>query len=316
VTTLSTTLFALVDPLSLHRELYRKLHNSLFPNAAISNTWLDWYHRDLAIANGRYSTRTYGAFVDGALVGIWSVEPRRFVTEAKDIVDIGRCFAVGIHPDYRRHGLFVELSKYAIDQERILGRYEYILGFPQAGRAVVGGHFKAGWDLVQEIAPHHIDLSSMDGNTPKSQLQTVGRFDALDLTASPPGSFGVCSDYLQSRWIKHPDNCYFCFSYEDSYIVLKPYGSVCHIVDLYGRPRGVQVLLNAAKTLCRRHRFQELNMWCADNELYRPEVIGAGLSQGSSVVAPVLLIAVGIRSTVPLTLASGCHFQMGVEESY
>jgi hypothetical protein len=57
-------------------------------------------------------------------------------------------------------------------------------------------------------------------------------------------------------------------------------------------------------------------MWCAANEHYQPEVSEAGLSQGSAAVLPVLLIAVGIRSTVPLTLTAGCHFQMGVEEGY
>ena len=316
MTVLCTTHFTPIAPLSLHREPYRKLHNLLFRNAAMSNVWLDWYHRDIAVTNGRHDTRTYGAFVDGALVGIWSVEPKRFVTASGGEIDVGRCFAVGIHPDHRRHGLFVELSKYAIDQERLLGQYEYILGFPQTGRPVIGGHFRAGWEPVQEIEPYHIALPSMDGNTPKSQLSPIGNFDTLELAPSPPGGLAVSADYLQSRWIRHPDNSYLCFSYDNGYIALKPYGGVCHIVDLRGRQHEVRVLLDAAKTLCRRHQWQELNMWCAANEIYRPEVSEAGLSQGSAFVLPVLLIAVGIRSTEPLTLTDGCHFQMGVEESY
>lgn len=309
--------FRLIDPLALHREPYKQLHNLLFKNTAMSYEWLDWYHRDIAGTNaGAHVTRTYGVFAQDILVGVWSVEPKDFVSATGDVIEVGRCFAVGIHPDYRRHGLFVELSKYAIEQERILGQYEYILGFPQIGRPVVGGHSKAGWEVVQDIEAYHIDLESIDSVTSRSKVKVVTTFEDLNLSVYLPGSFKVSPTYLNLRWLNHPDNYYICLRCYDSYTVLKPYGGVCHILDVQGEGQAVNVLIDAAKTLCRRHRWQELNMWCASNDHYRAQVVEAGLHQGSAFVLPVVLIAVRINATRSLDVTAGSHFQIGVEEIY
>ncbi|MCX6842139.1 MAG: hypothetical protein NTX53_07665 [candidate division WOR-3 bacterium] len=309
--------FRLIDPLSLHREPYKQLHNLLFVNTAMSYEWLDWYHRDIPRTNaGAHVTRTYGAFVQDTLAGIWSVEPKSFVSATGVVIEVGRCFAVGIHPDYRRHGLFVELSKYAIEQERILGQYEYILGFPQRGRPVVGGHLKAGWEVVQDIEAYHIDLESMNSVTSRARVKAVTAFGDLTLSVQLPGSFNVSPAYLNLKWLEHPDNYYICLWCDDSYIVLKPYGGICHVLDVQGERRAVSVLIDAAKTLCRRHRWQELDMWCASNEHYRAQVVEAGFNQDSAFVPPVVLIAVRIKAECPLDVVADSHFQIGVEEIY
>src|SRR5207237_538630 len=130
----------------------------------------DWYHAGVAKAGGGQVARTHGVFDGEVLAGVWSVEPRQLTVDGQTQIPVGHCFAVGIHPDYQRQGLFVELSKYAIEQERIRGEMDFILGFPQQGRPVVGGHLKAGWEIVQEIDAWRIASESMDLATPRSRV--------------------------------------------------------------------------------------------------------------------------------------------------
>ncbi len=293
----------LINPLTRHREQFRRLHNLLFKNAAMSYEWLDWYHGKIG-----NTTRTYGAFDKDSLVGTWSVEPKDF--NNGKVIKVGRCFAVGIHPAYRRQGLFVSLSKFAIEQERRLAQYEHILGFPQIGHPVVEGHLKADWEIVQHIETHSID--TVENFTPRSRVQLISDFKAVRSSDNLSGSFKNSPDYRNLRWLEHPDNQYICLAHQNSYIVLKPYGGLCHILDLQGN---IGILLEVAKTLCYRHHWQELNIWCAKNEHHRQEIVNAGFREQSSVVSSVVLLAVTINASAPLNLTKS-HFQMGVEEGY
>lgn len=308
--------FRVIDPLGRDRTAYKELHNALFPTTAMSAEWLEWYHRDVSMAGGGAPSRTYAAFDGSTLVGVWSVEPRQMTAADGRTVPIGRCFAVGIHADYRRHGLFVALSKFAIAQEREAGLVEHIIGFPQAGRPVIGGHLKAGWEVVLDVEALKVVPASMDVSTPRSRVGVLSSFRGAAIPAPAPGSFVTTADYLDLRWSRHPDSQYLCYAHAGALMVLKPYGGVCHLLELLGDDEGIGILLDAAKTLCRRHGWKELNAWCAPREHTRQRMVDAGFQPGAEFALPVQVIAVRIRARTPLDLSAGCHLPIGVEEIY
>lgn len=309
---------------------FQLLHNFLFKNTAVSTEWLRWYFDKLgSLHDDRYS-RVYGAFDGDKMVGCWCVEPKKLqvVTEenkfivdvqsdkAPTIIDVGRCFAVGIHPDYQRRGLFIQLSTFAIDAERALGDYMYIVGFPQRGKAVIGGHLKAGWELTHRIRmmswkTHHPALVSLQ------HVNKVTNFSQVK-TSFPIGvtTFIESADYRNLRWLKHPDHSYICLSKDDSYIVLKPYGDSCHILDVQGNSANVVLLLAAAKSLAVRHNWKELTSWCSDNELLALEITSSGFRDGSERGLSVELMSVRITAKHELVIPGYVHFGQGVEEVY
>jgi GNAT superfamily N-acetyltransferase len=307
--------FRHVDTLGTDRIAYRRLHNLLFANTAMSSDWIDWFHTEVATAGGGREARTYGLFDGEILAGIWSVEPREFTVDGRSVIPVGHCFAVGIHPEYQRQGLFVELSKYALEQEKIRGEMNFILGFPQQDRPVVGGHLKAGWEIVQDIDAWRIAPDSMDLATPRARVETLQSFSGAANHGPLAGSFTTPPDYLTRRWLQHPDNHYICYECAGGFVVLKPYGGVCHVLELQGSPDAARTLLGAAKTLCRRHGWKELNAWCAPNERYRAQMTEVGFEPGAEFARPVVLIAARINSAAPLALVD-CHLPIGIEEIY
>jgi GNAT superfamily N-acetyltransferase len=306
--------FRLVDAAGADHPKYKALHNSLFKGANTSSEWIQWYHKEVGnLKKWSKGTRTWGAFDGNELVGIWSVEPKNLKTDNK-LISVGRCFAVGIHEDYRRHGLFVALSEYAIQQEKQLGEYEYILGFPQVGRTVVGGHFKAGWEEVLNIDIFSRKNEPRVYGESKSALTLINDFNDIDIELQTDGIFET-SEYNTLRYSKHPDHQYLTYKYKDAFIVLKPYGNFCHILDISGSIENATFLLNTVKSLAIKHGWAEVNAWCADREFYKVALLEAGFSPGADFGLPVMLIAVKINAHNPL-LITDCSFQMGIEEGY
>ncbi len=292
---------------------YKELHNSLFVSASISNEWIRWYHKDIPDSLG-LKTVTYGAYDGDILIGVWSVEPKLMNLEDKEI-KVGRCFAVGIHKDYRRLGLFVSLSKFAIKEEIKRGEYDYILGFPQKGRSVIGGHLKAGWEHLQEIDIYSSSSFCANEQYSLSKIEIIKDFRDIKEPSKVNGSFIETPDYRNKRWLSHPDINYICLKRDNSYLVLKPYSNFCHIVDFNGNRKDVYFLLESAKVLAYRHGWDELNLWASENEFFMSEIIEAGYKKGAKHGLPISMISVNINKTSPLLLET-CHIQMGVEEGY
>jgi len=287
---------------------YIKLHNLLFPGMNIDSKWIKWYHQYL------YRTRTYGAYdtKNDKLIGIWSVEPRKFFDGSK-ILSIGRCFAVGIHPDYRRQGIFVDLSKYALQCEKNLKQFDYIVGFPQVGRDVIGGHLKAGWYTVQTIKSYCLENKDINKNSLEEYSAIhVDSFYNLDYIEIP-GSFVENSATKQLRWLEHPDNAYFVFQHNHSFIVLKPYKNICHVLDVQGPESAT--LLYVAKKLCKTHNWEALTIWCADNEEYGLDIANVGFCPSEEYMKSIQMIAYNINAKENLKLEI-CHIQTGIEEQY
>ena len=259
--------------------------------------------------------RAYGAFNKEELVGIWCVESKILKTSRNIEKNVGRCFSVGVHPGFQRRGIFLSLSKFAIQQEKTKGQFEYILGFPQFGRSVIDGHLKAGWEHVQDIDMYSIKPNLVDEKASLASVGRLERFDSEDLRTSS-GSFKESAKYYAQRWLRHPDNHYICFDYEPgSFVVVKPYGDSCHILELEGPNEDVVELLEAVKTLAKRHAWKEINLWCASNDPKLGVVKSCGFSVGSERGTGVKLLAVRITAIDPLVLGS-CSFQMGIEEMY
>ena len=291
---------------------FKELHNILFKNTAMSDEWMRWY---FTISE---DVRVYGAFADKVLVGIWCVEGKHLNVPLRGMTNVGRCFSVGVHPSFQRKGIFLNLSKFAIAQEKKKGKYEYILGFPQFGKSVIDGHLKAGWEFVQNIEMCSIRPNIVDEASSLSSVKTLSRFDDDQLEyvqTNNLGDFRLTTKYRNQRWMNHPDTHYICLSIDDAHIVLKQYGDSCHIVELAGPNEDVADLLEATKTLARRHAWKEVNLWCAENDCKHDIIKGCGFSLGSERGIGVKLLAVKINAGVSLKL-NECNFQMGLEEVY
>lgn len=290
------------------RDTFRAFHNTLFKNTNVSADWIDWwFHRASPF------TRVHAAWDNDTLIGTWCVEPKRLRLSDSEI-PVGRCFSVGIHPDYRRRNLFVQLSDHAISQEKTLSEFEYVLGFPQVGRPVVDAHIKSGWEHVQDIDVCSFDPKTMTTATSLKGYERVSDFRSIQHRAYD-GAFmndGWDNNY---RWIENPDNCYVTLRYMNGFIVLKQYATVCHILGLSGSSQTVQRLLDVTKTLAVRHRWEEVTVWNASNECHREDIMQCGFVPGARFASSVQLLAVRINAKEPLKLMT-THFQMGGEEMY
>lgn len=304
-----TFTFTTISPTS---EQYLRLHNLLFQGASVTREWINWYHME--IPKPTYlETVTYAAFDGDVLVGIWSVEPKSIWSKAR-IIHVGRCFSVGIHPDYRRLGLFVKLSKFAIASEKKRGVFDYILGFPQKGRSVISGHLKAGWEIIHEVGIYSADIVRVPDYS-LSKIERIIDFNDLGPSYRLEGAIVESNQYRNMRWLNHPDHHYITLRCNSAYIVLKIYSNFCHILSLNGDKSEVLILLKTARNLAANHGLVEINIWCSDNDYFKDEIIAAGFSPGSNFGSPISLIAVKINETSQLVIDS-CHIEMGVEEGY
>jgi len=291
---------------------YKELHNSLFKGANISKEWIKWYHKDIP-KSVNIETITYAVFDREILVGMWSVEPKLMNING-EIIKVGRCFSVGIHKNYRRLGLFVALSTFAINSEKNRSEFDYIIGFPQKGRSVIGGHLKAGWEIIHEIPIYSTENFEYE-DYPLSNVEIISDFNHLSSIDNMMGSFIENPEYKNKRWLNHPDMHYICIKHNNSYLIIKIYSNFCHIVDINGEEKDITHLLKTAKDLALRHGLVEVNLWCSNNEFFKDEIIESGFKEGANFGVPISVIAVMINETKPL-LINHCHLQMGVEEGY
>lgn len=310
-------IYKLIDPTGSDLEDYKKIHSELFKSALIDDSWINWYHKRIPNSDSRLSfTRTYGLFDGRRLIGIWSVEPKILRDSNDNLIHVGRCFAVGISSDYRRMGLFVTLSEFAIESERERAEYDYILGFPQTGRSVIGGHFKAGWDEIALVDIYSIDLSINDGVCFRDAVKVITDFSSQETPQSSINSFDEPSEYRNVRFLRHPKLQYIMYSYEDAHVVLKPYSTFCHVLEIQGSRSNVKHLLEVCKSICKRHGLLELNVWNNSNALNNDLLVESGFSIGAEHGLPITIIAVNINAKNKLKIENQFNFGMGVEEGY
>lgn len=314
--------FGLLDK---HNELLKlkEFHNMLFKTTDVTHEWLTWYLQNVNIEQLPCETRVYTLYDDAKLIGTWCVEPKTLIKNYHgfssawndNFAKVGRCFSVGIHSDYRRKNLFVELSKFAIEQERnVHKQYDYILGFPQTGRPVIEAHMKSGWDHVQTIDIwSHWKFKQNTMSLYKSNVEIIWDFEFQ--SKDYKGSFLETSCYKNNRWLNHPDYHYICLNYKNAYVVLKMYAGTCHILDINGSSEEAKHLLETTKTLANRHKCQEITMWCAYNDPHLNDVMSAEFSYGASTGTSVELLAIRINATNKLSLTQ-THFSNGVEEQF
>ncbi len=301
-----------------HVEEFTKFHNIIFPNTHASQEWIEWYAKFGDIYHD-INTRVYVArrVDDNVIVGSWCVEPKRF-HDGKTTVKIGRCFSVGIHPDVRRQNLFVRLSNHAIESERQHKNYKTIIGFPQVGRPIIPAHIKSGWRELEVIPV----LGKKPENFELSLSHVIKNW--IDEVNVAPWKVGVnsiveSSHYLQRRWLEHPDNDYIVLATKEfphSFIVLKHYGSIMHVLSIRGGKTGACLLLKAASTLAFRHNCSELNAWCASRELYRDVLEETGFAENVSQSPNIQVMCVDLTDDYRLNIEQDCVFHQGTEEAY
>ena len=257
--------------------------------------WFRWFHFS--------NTRTYGAYDNNKLIGIWGVKPYTFRYKNKGI-QVGRAFATGINEKYRRQGLFLKLSNYAFEQEKKRNEVEYLFGFPSYTNVVTGAHLKAGWYPVIKIPIYNLYRESII-----QKQKPNNKYYSYVVKEIKPKEGYFITDH-KKRIENHPENIYITISSEiDSYIILKPYSSWCHIIDTDGKfSNNIEV----AKTILKVHSWDHLTIWCADNELYKDDIIKAGFKKSNK---GRTLLAYNVKAKEPIDL-SVCHIQNWIEELF
>lgn len=293
---------------------YKALHNDLFRSTDISAACINWWF-DVVHKGG---IRIYGAFDESQiLVGIWGVEPRQLCVD-NIVIDVGRCFAHGVQKAHRRKGLFEALSKFALASEKILNQYKYTLAFPHIGRAVIGGHLKAGWYKVQDIDVYKLDIDNLPAHRIESdQFCDIDPSYDVFVRRVYDHSCRKCDGdfygWQHTRWLGHPQIHYIPLVLKgtsEGYGVLKQYSNWAHIVALEG-PDSIR-LLNVAASLCKQHGWSELSLWCSDNQSNKNEIEAAGFVKTNDAVH---IMAYNIHADINLKLPL-CNIQMGIQETY
>ena len=290
------------------RDVFKAFHNTLFKNTLVSSDWIEWWFKRTSPF-----TRVHTVWNNDNLVGTWCVEPKKLDDGTREI-SVGRCFSVGIHPDYRRRNLFVQLSEHAIAEERKLAQFEYVLGFPQVGRPVVDAHLKSGWEHVQDVDIYSFDPRTLTTMTSLNDCERMTDFRNVQRPAYV-GTFINNDRYENYRWLENPDNHYITLRFRNGFIVLKTYANVCHVLDISGKHSEVQRLLDVTKTLAFRHKWEEVTIWNAANEFHHNDIVSCGFVSGAKFASSVQLLAVNINAKAPLQLPA-THFMMGGEEMY
>jgi GNAT superfamily N-acetyltransferase len=92
---------------------------------------------------------TLGVAVSGdAIVGHYGMLPMVYLDENDTPQTYGLVVDVMVHPEYRRKGVFVDLSRYTLEAARKRAGISRAIGFnltATALRAVLPGHIKVGW---------------------------------------------------------------------------------------------------------------------------------------------------------------------------
>lgn len=309
--------YRLIDPLGIDQENYLKIHNELFKSSSINKDWLIWYHKKIVLTNEKLGkTRTYGLFDKEKLIGIWSVEPKFLRNDDDCIIKVGRCFAVGISAEYRRMGLFVSLSEYAIREEIKLSECEYIIGFPQTGRSVIGGHLKAGWKEIQLNNIYSFNTENLIEKKYRKDINLLTDFNIITKYYNGNNSFVENGSYKNARYLQHPTHQYLTYYYGNSYIVLKNFSTFCHILDINGEEQEINTLIESCKSICKRHGLSEINVWCHEKYKYFKSINECGFKIGAKFGLPITIIAVNIKSSNNFQISNSFNFGMGVEEGY
>jgi len=166
--------------------------------------WLDW----------KYYKNPHGKAIvlvaetaEDQLVGLRSFWPRQFVLNDRILLAY-QAVDVGVHPDYRRQGIFTLLTHKAIELALEQGAVGFF-NFPH--QTSMPGYLKLGWLKIRRL--HwwmHV--------TPESRARQPRdiQFDELNLSPSA-GKGGAIArflrdpDYLKWRYFQRPDAKYqFC----------------------------------------------------------------------------------------------------------
>lgn len=292
-----------VDVLNSEFSTYCEVHRRINPGNRLSRNWFRWYH---IMMND--DTRTYGIYDGERLFGVFNVEPCKFLYQGK-IIKVGRIFGVGIEEEYRKKGLFVKLCEYSIKQEKQRGELDYFIGYPRSDNPVACSYVKSGFYKTFDIPVYEIHRRQLP-EEPKP-IKNIVNMGSLGFPRFVPPIDGFVNDKGVKRFLEHPESLYFVLSTNPNknYIIMKPYSSWCHILDVVGEP---DQLLDVAKTFMYGNGLDYLTIWCSDKEIYKNNIVDAGFEDAERAYS---MMVCNIKSNSNMEFEI-CHLQNWTEEIF
>ena len=88
------------------------------------------------------------------IVGHYAIIPLNYSTETGAKITVGLVVDVMVHPNYQRKGIFVNLSKFSLNEASKILNLEFCIGYPFTATtysSVIPGHKKVGWELKNKL---------------------------------------------------------------------------------------------------------------------------------------------------------------------
>lgn len=216
------------------------------------------------------------------VIANYNLLPMLYIYKGK-IINGAMCLDVMTDPSYQKKGVFVNIGKQALGNEKIGGR-KIAIGIPNNN--ALPGHLKIGWKIAFNITLLEKKIDSHHCNFDNSKIKQIYKFDdrvnELFKFFSREYDFIMLrdKDYLNWRFFERPDVQYEIYAYENDkqlngYIVFKIYNNEkFHIIELvYENNISRDELLKFAEY--KANRFGNLSCWSVkDTPLYNKLISG------------------------------------------
>jgi len=267
--------FRKVDIFRSGKQKFIDCYNTIFPSVQMTRQWFDWYY----VWNCDSKVSVYGVFDSDNLIGIWCLHS----CDLNIPIKIARGFAMGIHPSYRKQGLFHELTQFVFKSEKRKKKYDLLIGLPRKTNPILKNHLKAGWEVLCEIPQYEIfDITQMSQN--KYWFDDLELDDYWENSYIPKWDKKILAyKYDWDKRYYHPEQKYWICYYknESNCVALKPYGDTLHILDM--NAQDVNDLLICVKNLAFRQKFSKITAWCHESDMFLVDLIRNGFIKSNDV---------------------------------
>ena len=227
----------------------------------------------------RFETNPFGkpisklAFVDSKLVAHYLIHPIILNHFSKSI-NCQFSMTTMTHPNFSKKGLMTHLAKEAYKTAKE-NNYKLVIAF-----ANKNSHYffikKLGFFTIQimkEMSLNINNYSELPSKYSSSKITTfnesISNFYFQKIKKIPMIITPRTSDYLNWRFIDHPENEYHCFKLMDDdtlagYFVLKNYAGIkAHIVDFFMKDNVdcYNCMINEAKKFCNNYNLNKITLW-------------------------------------------------------
>lgn len=243
----------------------------------LDEQWYNWFN--LECPTGLNNIYVIKDEVNNQLISAYGFLPYIVDYKGKE-VKASLANNVMVHPDYQGQGLFVKISKYAIENE-INSGCKWILGIPN--KNAIRGHLKVGWQQLTSIPFYEHSINNNSKLFFPPEVQEIRSFTSEHQVHILPSGydFHVKKDasFLNWRTFKRPYKQYRAFGIKgendqiDGYIILKNFSredglKVTHIVDFsFKRQKNLEDLIIYAIAYAQQSKSIKLNIWGRSSDL-------------------------------------------------